>query len=456
MLLFELCGLVGGLAYSPFIPVLIYHFFSVLRPQFIWEDALSQYVSNDFPWSLLVALVAIGSTFIWRGAIFFAPNRFRGVQLPKFNIGHVVFGFFALWISLTFLNARNQVVAEPIFADYRKIFLIFYVTSVVLISIRQAWVLYLSVALALGYIAWEINEIYLKTGYNFIYRRGFCGLDNNGAALLLSMGIPLCMFAWDGIKHRIRWMFPFFALLIGHAILLSHSRGAMLSSLLAIPFYFLRARHRKVFCLFAIIGLVMLPFVAGKEVVERFASIGNHEQDDSANSRKTTWAIAWKMAKENPLFGLGLRNSPLYTFEYGADIEGRVIHSTYLQIAADSGIVGLAGYAMIILVGLYCSRRIRHAIAGTVTTWSVVESLLHFFSGKTWRIRTTDGLTGQEPELAYTMACGIEGSLISYSFGCMFLSLETFEPFYLVAGLGIQLWSIVALMEKQNQLANPA
>ena len=71
-------------------------------------------------------------------------------------------------------------------------------------------------------------------------------------------------------------------------------------------------------------------------------------------------------------------------------------------------------------------------------------------------MKKTEGLTGPDADLAYAMACGVEGSLVSYSFGCMFLSLETFEPFYVVAGLGIQLGSIVKLMRDQQRLAAPS
>ena len=454
MMIWLLTAAVGGLAYSPFIPVLTYHFFSVLRPQFIWSYSLSQFVSNEFPWSMLAALAAIGSSIIWRGAIWLAPNRMRGVRLPSFHAGHAVFGFFGLWITLSYFNSRSKAAAEVCFSDYQKIFLMFFITSIVMITIRQAWLLYLATALALGYIGYEINEIYITSGgYNFIYIQGFCGLDNNGAALLLCMGIPLCVFAWDGIKGRIRWLFPVLALFLIHCVLLSYSRGAMLSSLLAVPFYFLRARNRKMVVVFALIGTAMLPFLAGKEIVARFSSISEHDQDGSANSRKTTWAIAWKMAKENPMLGLGLRNSPLFTFEYGADEQGRVIHSTYLQIAADSGIVGLAGYAMIIVAAVVTARRVRHSIAGTVTTAQLARSLLLFASGKPWHLKKTEGLSGPDADLAYAMACGVEGSLVSFSFGCMFLSLETFEPFYVVAGLGIQLGSIVKLMRDQQKMA---
>ncbi len=444
MLIWTLTGIVGGLAYSPFIPVLVYHFYSVLRPQFMWKYALDPFVPDDFPWSFLVAIAAIGTAVIWRSAFWVAPHRFQGVKLPRINIGHCCFAFFAFWITLSYLNARNLMVAELAYADYKKIFLMFLITSLVMVNVRQAWVLFLATALALGYIAYEINEIYFLNGqYNFIYKQGFCGLDNNGAALLLSMGIPLFLFAWDGIRHWSRWLFPVLIALTVHSIMLSQSRGAMLATLIVAPLYFLRVKRHKDLVVMAALGIAALPVMAGKEIVERFSSISGHEQDESANSRKTTWAIAWRMAEENPLLGMGVRNSPLYTFDYGADEEGRVIHSTYLQIAADSGFVGLMGYAAIIGSTLYCCRRVRHSIAGSVTTGAFVTAVGRFVTGGPWHLERTAGLSDRDADLAYTIACGVEGSLLSFAFGCIFLSLETFEPFYLIAGLGIQLWAII-------------
>lgn len=444
-------GIAGGFVYSPFVPVVIYHFYSVLRPQFMWEYSLTSYVSKEFPWSFLVAIAAIVTAMIWRGVFWFSPDRFKNVSLPRMNIGHIAFAFFALWITLSYYNARNMLVAEPVYADYRKIFLMFFITSIVMITVRQAWILYIVTALAIGYVGYEINEIYITSGgYNFIYKQGFCGLDNNGAALFLCMGIPLCMYAWDGINHWIRWLFPFLTLLIIHSILMSYSRGAMLSSMLPAPLYFLRMKHTKQISIMAMIGLMLLPVMAGKEIVERFSSISEHKNDESANSRKTTWGIAWRMAQENPLLGLGVRNSPLFTYQYGADEEGRVIHSTYLQIAADSGIVGLVAYAALILATLYCCRRVRHSISGTITSGAFLSGMMQLFAGQNWQIERTRGLTGPDAERAYTMACGVEGAMVSFAFGCMFLSLETFEPFYLLVLLATQLWAIIQIANRQQ------
>jgi probable O-glycosylation ligase (exosortase A-associated) len=408
---------VGGLAYAPFLPALVYHGFAVLRPQYIWGHDLP-----DLPWSLAAAALAISAAFVSRLGYRIAPHRFPGLVLPSFHFGHLALGLFAFWITLTYLNAERPDVSAEIYSDYRKIFLMFFVTCLVMLNVRQAWALFLVVTGSLMYIALEINEIYLLNGrYNFLAFRGFAGLDNNGAGLLLAMGFPLCVYAWDGIRHWVRWVFPAGAVLIAHAVLLSYSRGAMLSLLLTSPLYLFRCRNRKAILVAYLIGAALVPFLASDEITKRFMSIGEHDKDESANSRKTTWAIAARMATERPLLGFGPRNSSLYTHQYGADEEGRVIHSTYFQLAADSGFVGLGLYLTFLGAGVYYANRARRAVKAEAN--------------------------GDDPDArrAYATACGVEGSLLVWAIGCTFLSLETVEPPYILAMLGIQLWAIVRL-----------
>jgi probable O-glycosylation ligase (exosortase A-associated) len=409
---------VGGLAYAPVLPALAYHGFAVLRPQYIWHDALP----DGIPWSLAAAALAIPAALVFRMGYWVAPHRYPGLVLPGFNAGHLILGLFAFWISLTYLNAERPDVANAVYSDYRKIFLMFFVTCLVMVTVRQVWALFLVATASLMYIALEINEIYLLNGrYNFLAFRGFADLDNNGAGLMLAMGFPLCVYAWDGIRHWVRWLFPVGALLIGHAVMLSYSRGAMLSLLITSPLYALRCQNRKAVFGAYLVAAALVPVLAGEEISKRFMSIGAHESDGSANSRKTTWGIAARMAMERPLLGYGPRNSSLHTHRYGADEEGRVIHSTYLQIAADGGFVSLGLYVAFLGAGVYYANRVRRAVRADAAVGDVTA------------------------RRAYAAACGIEGAVLVFMAGCTFLSLETFEPPYILAMAGIQLWAIVKL-----------
>jgi probable O-glycosylation ligase (exosortase A-associated) len=265
------------------------------------------------------------------------------------------------------------------------------------------------------YVAYEINTYYLNGGWLFLASRGWCGLDNNGAALIVAMAVPMCFFAWEATRAWWRWGFLLAIPPLLHAVLLSYSRGAMLSMCVVAPVIFARTRYKwMVGAVYACIA-VSIPVMAGKEIQERFFSIGQADVDASAQSRWTTWNIAIRMANERPLFGLGIRNSNLFTYQYGADMPGRSIHSQYLQTAADSGWMGLLLYLLF---------------------------LGSLFRGLQKSRRFLKPYTDPESLKVKSIASGVETSLLLFCFGAIFLSLEHFEMPYIMMLLAVQLSAI--------------
>lgn len=413
-----LLGTAGAFALSPVYGVAVYYLYAVLRPQFIWDWVEVGPVRMDGPaWSFYVGVCTLGAAALWRLRLL-APGRMPPTPWygePPLTRSHLLFLLFTGWIGLTYVTAENTDRAWPFFVEYVKIFVMFGCATLVLRTVADLWLVYLVTLGAAVYVAYEINASYLASGWLMLSTRGYGGLDNNGAALMLAMAAPMCFFAWEGTRHRLRWLYLLALPPLLHAVLLSYSRGAMLSLLVAAPVVFLRTRHKRlVAAVFA--GLLLcLPVAAGPGVRDRFLSIGQHEVDESANSRKTTWLIAARMATERPLFGFGIRNSNLFTFDYGADIPGRSIHSQYLQTAADSGWVGL---------GLY------------------LAVLVSVFLGLREARRTLRGMTDPAADRARAMAAGVEAGLVLFGFGAIFLSLEHFEMPYILMLLAVQLHAV--------------
>jgi O-antigen ligase len=257
-----------------------------------------------------------------------------------------------------------------------------------------------------------MNDIYFRAHYLYMWRRGYCGLDNNGAGLMLAMGVPMCFYAWEGMTSRWRWLFLALLPPLLHAVFMSYSRGAMLSIIPGALLWLFRSRYKMKVALLLTALCLMIPILAGKEIQARFESTADYSTDASANSRLTTWKIALRMMSENPVFGLGIRNSNLYTYDYGADIPGRAIHSQYLQIGADSGVTALVLY-----------------LAALFIVWLTI-----------WRVmRQTKWRNDVEGRRAYAIAAGVEGSMAVFCFGAAFLSMETFETPYIMMLLGAQL-----------------
>jgi probable O-glycosylation ligase (exosortase A-associated) len=413
-----LAGTAGTFLFNPFWGVAVYYLFAVLRPQFLWQWALSSYVSSTFPWSFYVAvctiLAAVGQKLGMLSLIpSDAPVGPRGMRLRPVHWGVCAFAF---WTLVSYMCARSEPEAFACLIEYVKIFVMFFVSVYLIHSLHQLWTLLVIAALALAFVGYEVNFTYLQTRRITIYDSGFSGLDNNGAGLMLAMGVPLCLFVWEGTARWWRWAFAAFIPVLVHAVLMSFSRGAMVALLAVCPLCYLRSRY-KVYLTLAVVGMsLIVPIMAGKEIRARFFSIEQFEKDGSAKSRFNSWAAAYRVASDNPFVGVGLRNVNLVSKEYGADFQGRTIHSQYFQIAGDMGFVGLALYL---------------AMLGSV--WYSLRS-----SQRLLKFRDDP-----EARQARAIANGVECGMVVFCVGATFLSLEVFELPYLLLLLGSQLAAIL-------------
>jgi len=395
-------GALGAIFIEPAVGVAVYYLFAVLRPQWIWEWAIPV-----FQWSEIVAWSTIFAT-LW--LLLTSPPGVA--ERPPLSAAHKAFFVFGAWICLTYVTSQDQDVAWFWFLEYLKLFIMFGVSALAVRTMRHIWWLYVASTAALIYIAYELNFLYFLEGRLDIYHNGYGGLDNNGAGLMLAMAVPLAINAWEAVTKWWRWLFIAGVPLLIHAVLMSYSRGAMLSLLVAVPVLIIRSRRRRQFAFVLVLMLSLVPSLAGREQRNRFLSIEGYETDGSANARFDSWNAAFAIAADYPLFGAGIRNSNLITYKYGADVQGRTIHSQYLQTMADSGYPALFFY----LLALGC-------------TWFAMARAR----------RTLKKRDAPETKLAHSMLNGVEGALFVFCFGALFLSLEVFELPYVMALIGAQI-----------------
>lgn len=421
MIVMTLVGTVGVYAVTPFWGVATYYLFAVLRPQYMWQWSLPA----DVSWSYYVATATIGAALAACFGIHLGrPEEVRGQPSPRFSLAHWAVLLFGMWVTVTYFTAQNQEVAYHTLVEYSKIFVMFMAATALIRTVRQIWILFLLTASTLAYIAYETNYIYFFNHRLDIFHNGYCGLDSNGAGLMLAMGVPMCWFIYEGTPKWWRWVYVALIPVIIHAVLMSYSRGAMVSLLAMCPFLLMRSRQRvRLSIAGTILAVAVLPVMAGPEIQARFLTLKNTEVDDSANSRRDSWKAALKMAADYPVFGVGIRNSNLFSFQYGADKLGRTIHSNYLQIAADNGFVGLALFLAVLATAWRSTRRCRRFVAGR---------------------------TDPEARRIFALASGLECSMIVFCIGSLFLSLEVFELPYLLLLLGAQLAVVSGALERQH------
>lgn len=394
-------GCFGSFAITPFVGLAVYILYAVLRPQFMWQWSLPVGVQ----WSLFVALATIFATAV-RGLAPPPPVPGRWPPSPiRFTAGHLFFFLFGLWLVASYLQALKPELGNEHMVEYGKLYLMCAIGVIVIRTVRHVWALALIYGLSTAYIAYEINFLYFVDGYLGIVRNGYGGHDSNGAGLLLALGLPMCVCAWELYRGWYRWLFAAMVPVLVHAVLMTYSRGAMLSLAVAAPLWVFRGtgRDRRQKIGLAVVVLAMVPFLAGPQIQERFFSIASYKEDDSAQSRFTSWSIGLQIAAEYPIFGVGVRGSPDLTYARGADIEGRAIHSQYIQIAADNGFFGLFLYCGIAFLALRDTQAV---------------------------IRAARGRDDPDSRRAYLGAVGIQSALAAFLFGAIFLSCEAFEPQY--------------------------
>ncbi|MFA5864844.1 MAG: O-antigen ligase family protein [Phycisphaerae bacterium] len=388
---------------DPFWAVLLYYGLSVLRPQAVWEWALKNATSQQIRWSLIAAIVAILSFLIN-----FSACRHRIVQ-KRFILLLTLFG---LCLAGSYYYAKNHQIAELYGWEYAKLFIMLILSCFVITRkwhVRYlAWMIFLS----LTYLVYEINFTYVFQHRLDIVRNGYGGLDNNGAALMLAMVIPFCYYFFQAERRWWRWILLVCALPAIHAVMLTYSRGAMLSTLVAgtgMLYGMARRKFVQTACLVVVLGMIVLT-LAGPEVRNRFFSVKENIPGSSRELRFASWRAGWKIALDYPIFGVGLRNSNLLTKAYGADMEGRTIHNIYIQIAADAGIPAAIIFTTLIVM----------------TLWHLREAAR----------RSQSSLDDPEMRWHHYVCLASFWSMVIFAFGSIFLSFETFELCYLLMLMG--------------------
>ncbi|NLX07878.1 MAG: hypothetical protein GXY33_22280 [Phycisphaerae bacterium] len=380
---------------EPFWAVFLYYGLSVLRPQALWEWALPEGIR----WSLYAAVLAVVVAILHGRPV--QRRATRPLFLPMLAV-------FAFCLLCSYHHALDRTLASATGWEYAKLLTMLVVGAWVLTERRHLRYLAWMIFACLGYVVYEMNSLYFFKGMLYIYHHGFGGYDNNGAALALAMVIPFGYFFWLAERRWWRWGYLAVTLPAMHVVMLSLSRGAMLSTLVVMVGMLAATarRHAGRTLLAAILLTAAIAVLAGPEVRDRFATIGDKLQDPSAESRYLSWRAGYRIAKAYPLFGVGLRNSNLLTWDYGADRAGRTIHNNYLQIAADAGLPAL-----------------------TVFVSLLVASFGWFHLGAQRAAADMD-----DPEMRWHhYICRAGGwSLATFAVGSVFLSFETFELPYLL------------------------
>lgn len=179
---------------------------------------------------------------------------------------------------------------------------------------------------------------------------GWC-IGNNFASILAILIPGTCYLA---VKSKYSWIYTLLLALQYVGIILSLSRGGILFALIALPFllvamiYYSKA-YRKGIIITVLVLMAVFVIIIGatwEHSSHLFSSIIHHSFDAEGkvvtNGRTKLYTEAWNCFKSNPIFGVGLGYSgPNYN---GGTLGFYFFHSTFFQVLACMGLVGIAAY----------------------------------------------------------------------------------------------------------------
>ncbi|HNX26315.1 MAG TPA: putative O-glycosylation ligase, exosortase A system-associated [Phycisphaerae bacterium] len=395
--------------------LLAYCWLSLMKPQsLVWSSSVQE---NRFVLATAVCMLV----------------RTLTTPLPWWRPKGPAVWFLLFWIWMTicgYLSPNRQAAMEFVLKFTKIAIALMLITGLVRTK-EQLKQMVILLAMCPGIYAIRLG-LFLLRGGGVTHNGGPLGMDNNDTALFIAMGIPMLLFASYEVQHK--WAsrgLKITALLAIPAIISGASRGGMLAMSIAVAI----TLWRKFGFIKMILGTLVLGVIAlviiPQATLERYMTIKSYKQDESAMGRIWAWQVARKMADRNPLFGIGLGQTPFIKqypkYQVHEEDHPHVAHSVWFTTMAGSGYVGLFFYVMMLTSVLLMTRKIRKL--------------------------TEKGLPDGKNSWAWHYAAMIEATVAAFCVGATFLSQVGFEYVYAICVLTTALWWVT-----QNELslaANP-
>jgi O-antigen ligase len=342
---------------------------------------------------------------------------------------------FLVWSSISILWAKNSGAGLESIAEWLQAAGIFIVVAT---SIRdERYVRWMLVAFVIGGVVsvaigvqstglHQVGEVANESAAEGRLTGG--GTDPNylGAGLVASTIVAMTLFAAYRQVILRSVLVGAIAILVA-GIVASESRGALLASLAgAVSAFIVFKRGRLALggALLLLIGLAAIWIAADPSALTRLTNFSG-----TGTGRTELWKIAWRVGNGHPVVGVGLGNFAVEAVHYvrlpGALTavamvveEPHVVHDIYLQAFAETGIIGVALLAALVVI----------VLRGGITAAKAFDRL-------------------GETRLA-TLARGVMVAQVSIFVSLIFLTDGPDERFWVLFGVGAALGGLVP-SEKQ-------
>lgn len=260
-------------------------------------------------------------------------------------------------------------------------------------------------------------------------RPGYVVGDANYFSLAAMLAVPVGYFWFIAERNKFyRWMIFLTLLPTSVAVAFAASRGGLLALIVFGLFVLFRSRHRIRNA--SIVTLLLLPpmVLVPRNPIARFI---HPELPDikAAQFRIVTIKAGLRMIRTHPLLGIGLGGFKPQVGKYTENPKlSKMAHNTYLELAAELGVVCLLVYLWLL--------------------WETYRSLAW-----TRRIAARYNAT-----LLHSLVTGLQGGLIGYLVSSFFLSAEYVKWFWFYVFLSIALACITRkwALKQEQMMSQPS
>jgi O-antigen ligase len=208
----------------------------------------------------------------------------------------------------------------------------------------------------------------------------------NGLAAYLNMVVPLCiglgLRARERFSRVLGWTCFAFASV---ALLLTQSRGGLLAYvfiLLLSAYLIPTSRTARLRWMAAVLALSLSGVLLAGRIFARLQGVDLYTEV----TRLGIWAGAGLLFAGNPIMGVGYGNFKIALTSAIAVPDGYMLdaHNLYLELLAETGIIGFAAFAILIVICVRCARRMFRTsqeemdpIAGFAVIGAIAGVLVH-------------------------------------------------------------------------------
>ncbi|PSV23000.1 MULTISPECIES: O-antigen ligase family protein [unclassified Photobacterium] len=275
---------------------------------------------------------------------------------------------FAFWVSISCAFASNREESfEMLSGNFLKIVLMVFAISLLPTHISQLkripYLLFLCGLLIASITLYnKYYEIGLVEETRVTIGRAFGSMlgDPNDLSLVLLFPLSFtAVYIFHGhIIARLIAMLISITLLAGIAA--TESRGGQLG-IISVVFMSLLLRSKNIVTPLIITALGIMALFVAAGIENRFVSSASSGAiDESAMGRLYAWGAAIMMAVDHPFTGVGLSNfyNNYYFYSVHWDGKNHAVHSSWFEILAENGFVGLFLFATLLIKTFQLSYRL--------------------------------------------------------------------------------------------------